>query len=493
MNVEKGVNITVQGLGTPVPAAESEQAGNQASRPSNCNGNENTTSVINSDGTSTPQSLNPFGRSSVISRTPPVNQAHNITSGEEIHERNGDNGDMVNKYQEAYKHLGKKILELAKFVKEKKNIHHQIKDLIRSIRIAYNKTTEYSEAGGMPYVTKDTNDAQTSPLVQKSTTSKRLRGNSSPEDILLHEKARGKKARANDVRIDDIAKTTPTTSKRSIANMENKTPVPIRESKQRVPTATPKTPRKRKRKKGSSTRPDVFIIKQTGDKSYAEMLKQIKESEDLKELGSKVQKIRRTQAGELLIVMDKGASDKTTEFRSALTNTLEKVAEIKCRTHELLLEVRDLDEISTKEEIIRAIQEQVDTTVSVNSDSIKSLRKSYNYTQSALISLPVTLARAVLEKGKLRIGWVICRVREKVYPSKCFKCWQTGHQARNCKSTTDRSKNCRKCGETGHFAKNCTNEFKCFLCSEKGLQSTAHMPGSRRCPSAESTLDDHGS
>ncbi len=62
----------MQGLGTPVPAVEGEQAGPQASRSSNCNTEFQKLGMGYEDTRMSLQGrVNPFVRSSILSRTPP--------------------------------------------------------------------------------------------------------------------------------------------------------------------------------------------------------------------------------------------------------------------------------------------------------------------------------------------------------------------------------------------------------------------------------------
>ena len=74
------------------------------------------------------------------------------------------------------------------------------------------------------------------------------------------------------------------------------------------------------------------------------------------------------------------------------------------------------------------------------------------------LSLPTRIANEIIKNNKIKIGWVNCRIREKVSPIKCYKCLEYGHIIKTCKSLIDRSKNCLKCGQHGHFIKSYMNE-----------------------------------
>jgi len=60
-------------------------------------------------------------------------------------------------------------------------------------------------------------------------------------------------------------------------------------------------------------KPEALIVKNTGEASYAEMLRKLRSDSSLSELGSHVRKIQRTQKGELLLEVEGKASWKLFE------------------------------------------------------------------------------------------------------------------------------------------------------------------------------------
>lgn len=126
--------------------------------------------------------------------------------------------------------------------------------------------------------------------------------------------------------------------------------------------------------------------------------------------------------------------------------------------------IRDLDDITTKEEICERLAEELGVDEESLNYPIKSLRDSYVGTQMEVVRLTSDLAEKIVEAGKIRIGWVVWRVREQLKPTKCFKCWQYGHLTLNCKESVDRSNLCMKCGKTGHRVGESQVEADCILC-----------------------------
>ncbi|XP_031781363.1 uncharacterized protein LOC116416575 [Nasonia vitripennis] len=103
----------------------------------------------------------------------------------------------------------------------------------------------------------------------------------------------------------------------------------------------------------------------------------------------------------------------------------------------------------------------------------------------AVVELDQTKAAALLKKGKIRIGWVNCRVRMRASVTRCYRCLGYGHVKVKCKEP-DRSTSCWKCGAGGHRATACnvpTQQIKCFLCKDDKTPEdrTMHTPGTGAC------------
>lgn len=149
-------------------------------------------------------------------------------------------------------------------------------------------------------------------------------------------------------------------------------------------------------------------------------------------------------------------------------------------TQQTVLEIKDVDKVTTPEKTMEALKEHLKVKAS-DQISVRSLRKAYGGTQIATVSLPCNLAAALLQKGHVRIGWVNCRVRTKVEIKRCFKCWGLGHMAIKCQGP-DRSRTCRRCGGSDHQAKNCENSPCCLICQDDRRKDSNHASYSYACP-----------
>lgn len=255
-----------------------------------------------------------------------------------------------------------------------------------------------------------------------------------------------------------------------------------KEQKRRTRRKTAKPRRK--------VRPSALIVRPEDKAKYADILKRIKMDEPTRVAGECVDKIRRTAAGDMLIIVSKGQEAKRQALQQALTNVLGDDAKVVSKGPQEDLEIRDLDEEATRAEILDALRKAADEENDLDEGVIKSLRKGFRGTQTASITLPMAVSRKILSQGsKIRIGFVNCRLVEVVKPLKCFKCWHYGHLATNCKSKTDRSSQCIKCGKSGHKIADCKETARCALCTEADpTADCAHVAGSSKCPAYQQAL-----
>lgn len=253
--------------------------------------------------------------------------------------------------------------------------------------------------------------------------------------------------------------------------------------------------RKGKPKRGRPPRPDAILIVttagNTGGSSYAAVLKDIKGNQQLKDLGDRVSVVKKTEKGHLLLELQKGNSDRLSGLRQTLKNELGTGMEIRVLTaaNERVVEILDMDEIATKLDVLDAIKKELGAEANSITEQMIAMRSSFRGSQTATIQLANDLAKKLLEVGKLRVSWSRCRVREKLVPTRCFKCWEFGHKSGSCKSVVDRSSLCFKCGQTDHKAKDCTNEARCELCLHRNPKAEAnHFAGRGRCPMLRSAV-----
>lgn len=457
----------MQELITPVPAAlESENAGFRSSISSYRKNSTPVANLAGADGNVTGYSFdmeniteNPFRRNSGIQRSPPTSMSKDIPIATDAQTSDSlDHSPLSNTFEE----LGALIGKLMEYVKSKNNVHHAIKEQIRAIKAKYNKAKEDLNAGeNKQYAAGTERSTQTSPSVGKNSSDLKRNREQLDSPIKIQTPKRRKQG-------NTMSKKSKEKPREVVAQAANK-----------EEGEDWKMVKSRKRWK-KPTRTDAMFISRKGETTYADILRKIKTDPNLQDLGESVSRIRRTQKGDLLLEIKASSKDTVEKFHEMVEQSIGSQAEIRTHKQEVRIEVRDMDEVTTKEEICTALINQFGAN-DIKETDIKSLRRSYGDTQSAVVSLPIGIGRKALMVGKIRIGWVICRIREQVTLKKCYRCLEFGHFASKCTNTQDRSNMCRRCGETGHIAKNCTNKPECMLCKHLEYTDVNHVAGSGRC------------
>ena len=243
--------------------------------------------------------------------------------------------------------------------------------------------------------------------------------------------------------------------------------------------------RKKKKKKILNKRQPAFqvqgeaiTIKASTSETYADVIKQMKNKIDPTEIGVEIKGIRRTKTGELLVNFKKG-DGQAEKLRKALGNMLGDDVTVRTLTRSHTIDIRDLDESTDSLELINALMEAT-ATEEPSSFKILNIRNYFGGTKQALVQLPEHLAAPLLRTGKIRVGWIMCRIRIRVRTKQCYRCMDQGHIASQCKGL-DRANICRRCCNPGHKLKEYTADLRCIICQEAGIENTGHYIGSVAC------------
>jgi len=216
---------------------------------------------------------------------------------------------------------------------------------------------------------------------------------------------------------------------------------------------------------------DAIILK-TEDRSYAEVLREVKQKVRPEETNTKIRDVRKTRDGRILLAVEKGPG--TGKLKQQIEKEIAGITITESKNRQTTIHVLDMDAVTSKEEIEEALLQQFE--IQAKDFSVKSLRPTAIGKQIATIAANRETAQKFLHKGKVKIGWLVCRMRERIYLQKCYRCLEYGHKKQSCVGPS-RETICFKCGQEGHKEKSCTNPEYCLVCNKKD-----HKYGTLKCP-----------
>lgn len=234
--------------------------------------------------------------------------------------------------------------------------------------------------------------------------------------------------------------------------------------------------------KNKKVRSNAILIKTSGS-SFADVLKKIQKDVRPEDTGTEIKSVRKTQAGGVLIEIGEDSKNKS-GFREAIEGALGEGAVVSSLEPKVTLEIMDIPESYEDADVREALQRDAPE---LGSCKVGLTTPNPRGLKVGIFTVGEKAAEKLLDAGKLRIGWVICRVRVRTTVVRCFKCLGFGHLASKC-SGPDRRAACFRCGESGHKGKECTAAECCIVCKTGNVQDTGHKLGSGRCKTFRDAL-----
>lgn len=242
----------------------------------------------------------------------------------------------------------------------------------------------------------------------------------------------------------------------------------------------------------TTQRPAAVLIKVGEGRTYADTLRQVRGTPiDFEGLGTHVTSMRKTMKGDLLVELTKGtkAIAATSKIRDRLAEAITGSVVTRLR-HSAEVEITDLDEVATKEEVLAAIRKAMinDDPLSEEEIKVTGLWATREGRQMATATVPIKFSRSLTS---VRVGWTQCRVRpRRPEPARCYRCHGFGHSTRQC-TGPDLTAACRRCGAHGHMQSSCTEgDDKCVACDRLKATRVPHKPGSGACAARRNAISE---
>nr|XP_022908717.1 uncharacterized protein LOC111420043 [Onthophagus taurus] len=219
------------------------------------------------------------------------------------------------------------------------------------------------------------------------------------------------------------------------------------------------------------------LIVENRDKSYTEVVRGIKEQMKGKAEAEKIEGIRQTRDGKVLVVTkrDKDATEKIEEILNREKGQNVSSRGIEERKKRAYICIKGMEITTQREEVIEAVKQWLGS-MKEEECKIGKLRPYAISMQAVTIETNRDTISKLIKNGRIRVGLANCQIEERRDIKKCLLCWSATHLARDCPNE-DRRGWCFKCGDEGRQTSTCENEERCPDCKVKG-----HRAGTGRCP-----------
>lgn len=118
--------------------------------------------------------------------------------------------------------------------------------------------------------------------------------------------------------------------------------------------------------------------------------------------------------------------------RNEVARSLGPATKVRRMKNEAPIEIRDLDEETTREEVLGAVSAMSEG----NAAWLVSLRRAYGDAKTAVVVVSAVVAKQICAVGQLRVGLVYARVRHMELPPRCHRCLAFGYMVRDCRRPT---------------------------------------------------------
>lgn len=213
-----------------------------------------------------------------------------------------------------------------------------------------------------------------------------------------------------------------------------------------------------------------------GSRSFAEVLGGLQTKLDPSKQGVRVSRPQKTQDGSIRLKISGATREATANFAESMGRESKLLYSIRQPSNTTSIIIRDLGELISVADLGEALTEVGFEPEMVTINPFKPTRAG---DCSSIVRIPSgDVARALIKRGSLQVGWFSCRLDELVTVRQCLNCLSFDHTLMKCTLPPSDTKRCLKCGHSSHLAKDCTAPPHCYTCKTDG-----HFANSTECPS----------
>lgn len=206
------------------------------------------------------------------------------------------------------------------------------------------------------------------------------------------------------------------------------------------------------------------------DGTYADILKEMRREVNVEEHGVQVRSIQCLRDGAVRINTLEKREGGCKSLSAAIQEKVSGVSSTTVKGREIGVIIRDLDSATTEEEIRKGIRRSV-RGLEDEEVVIEGIRPTRGLKEKiAMVRMKRDAGLILVGLRRITVGWLRCRVDERVEPVRCYRCHKFGHFAGRCmeKEEEVRRELCLRCGQEGHRVKECTGKEYCMVCKVEG-------------------------
>lgn len=209
------------------------------------------------------------------------------------------------------------------------------------------------------------------------------------------------------------------------------------------------------------------LIEGLGD-SYAEVLKKLRTEVVAEDFGVRVERVNQTSSGVArlsIVELEKGGKEK---LGKRIRELIPEKCSVQTSGASKPIIIKDIGVDIELEEVKLAVCKQL--SLEASEVRVNNFGKVFRGHKDVTVYVP-SAKRAEIVNGRfIKIGWSMCRIRDRIDPGLCNQCQKVGHKT--CKEPKA-PRRCLTCGGTDHLAKECNNSEHCFTCNVDGHRATS--------------------